>query len=187
MAVAAPSRARRTNAAARKVATPARVPPAGRRAAAPERRRDSPSRPTLRVVSDARVVAQRRRRSLRALLLLVGFVMAASLFALAAFHAMLASGQAELDQIEQDVAEAQGRYEQLRLDVAELEAPDRIVREAQERLGMVPPPNITYLTPSEAVAAEVGQAAADDSPPTSTEAGDRAAWGAIKPYLSGRP
>lgn len=177
MAVAAPARTRRattaTTAKPRSAAAPARIPPADRR---------------LRVVSDQRVVTARRRRHLRAIALLVGFVMAASLFALAAFHAMLASGQAGLDTIEQQVSDAQARYEQLRLEVAQLEAPSRIVGEAKQRLGMVPPPAVTYLTPSEAVAAEVGQAAATDSPPTdSSEAGDRAAWGAIKPYLSGRP
>jgi hypothetical protein len=52
----------------------------------------------------------------------------------------------------------------------------------------VPPPNITYLTPSDAVASELSaQAAAGDPSSTPAEAGDRAAWGAIKPYLNGRP
>ena len=123
---------------------------------------------------------------MRALLVLVGVVMIISLFALAAFHAMLASSQADLDRLEQRVSDAQAHYEQLRLDVAELEAPSRIVREAQERLGMVPPPGVTYLTPSEAVSSEVGQAAVDP-PPTSSEAGEWAAWATVKPYLSGRP
>ena len=123
---------------------------------------------------------------MRALLVLVGVAMLVTLFALAAFHAMLASGQADLDRLEQRVSDAQAQYERLRLDVAELEAPSRIVREAQERLGMVPPPGVTYLTPSEVVSAEVGQAAVDPSP-TSSEAGEWAAWATVKPYLSGRP
>lgn len=188
--MAAPARARRAVAPgtprtpgpppnARKVA-PARVPPPGRRQVA------SPPARHLRVVSDARVVAARRRRRLRAMLILSGFVMAVSLFALAAFHAMLAEGQADLDTIEQQVSDAQARYESLRLQVAELESPSRIVREAQERLGMVPPPGVTYLTPSEAVSAEVGQAAADSSM-TPSESSDFSAWASIKPYLSGRP
>jgi cell division protein FtsL len=175
MAVAAPARARRAPAPKKQQQAPARVP-----STAPAERR-------LRVVSDQRVIAAKRRRALRALVLGVGAVMMGALFALAAFHAMLASGQAELDKIEDRVSDAQARYEQLRLDVAELESPSRIVREAQERLGMVPPPDVTYLTPSEAVAAEVGQAAALDRPLTNSEAGDRAAWAAVKPYLSGRP
>src|SRR5205085_8213535 len=85
----------------------------------------------------------------------------------------------------QRVSDAQAHYESLRLEVAELEAPSRIVREAQERLGMVPPPGVTYLTPSETATKEVGDAAASDSP-TSAE-GDWTAWATIKPYLSGRP
>lgn len=180
MAAPAPARARRTAVSrgtpptpVRKVAAPVRVPPADRR--------------HLRVVSDARVVAARRRRRLRGMLVLTGVIMAGSLFALAAFHAMLASGQADLDRIELQVSDAQARYEALRLQVAELEAPSRIVREAQERLGMVPPPGVTYLTPSEASVDAVGQAAADDASITSDEAADRAAWATVKPYLSGRP
>jgi cell division protein FtsL len=136
-------------------------------------------------VSDARIVAARRRRRMRAGIITTFVVLMGILFALAAFHAMLASQQAELDRLDARVNEARSDYEQLRLDVAELEAPSRIVREAQERLGMVPPPDVTYLTPSETVVAEVDQAAAGDPPSTSTEAGDRAAWGAIKPYLTG--
>ena len=182
MAAPAPARTRRaaSSAAARKPA-PVRVPPADRRLAEPPRRH-------LRVVSDARVVAARRRRRLRGVLVLSGMVMAASLFALAAFHAMLASGQADLDRVEQRVSDAQARYESLRLQVAELEAPSRIVREAQERLGMVPPPGVTYLTPSEASTEAVGQAAAADSSTLAgDESGDRAAWASVKPYLTGRP
>jgi cell division protein FtsL len=172
MAAPAPARARR--APITKKAAPARVPPADRR--------------HLQVVTDARLVAQRRRRRLRGLVILTGVVMAASLFSLAAFHAMLAKAQADLDKVEEQVSDAQARYETLRLDVAELEAPDRIVREAQERLGMVPPPGVTYLTPSEQVTDEVGvAAAAPDTSSTDGSAAERAPWAAVKPYLSGRP
>lgn len=120
------------------------------------------------------------------MLALVGTVGIVALFVLAAFHAMLASGQAQLDQLESRVGDAQARYQSLRLQKAQLEAPNRIVGEARERLGMMPPPGVTYLTPSEAVTQEVGQAAVNP-PPTSTDAGDRAAWATVKPYLSGRP
>jgi hypothetical protein len=100
---------------------------------------------------------------------------------------MLASGQADLDRVEQQVSDAQARYESLRPQVAELEAPSRIVREAQERLGMVPPPGVTYLTPSEATTEAVGEAAAADATVTVDDGGDRAAWATVKPYLTGRP
>lgn len=178
--MAAPARARARRAPVARKPAPVRVPPADRRRAEAPRRH-------LRVVTDARVVAARRRRRLRGMLVLSSIVMAGVLFALAAFHAMLASGQAELDRIESRVSDAQAQYESLNLRVAELEAPSRIVREAQERLGMVPPPGVTYLTPSAATADAVGQAAAHDSSLTSGEAGDRAAWATVKPYLTGRP
>lgn len=184
--MAAPATARARRAPVRKAA-PVRVPPADRR------RVEAPPRRHLRVVNpdspanQSRAAAARRRRRLRAMLVLSGIVMTGSLFALAGFHAMLASGQADLDRIEQRVSDAQARYEGLRLQVAELEAPSRIVREAQERLGMVPPPGVTYLTPSQAATEAVGQAAALDSSLTSSEARDWAAWASVKPYLSGRP
>ena len=173
MSPAAPARARRA-APARRVSAPAPVssPPADRR--------------HLRVVDDVRVNASRRRRRARGTLALVGTVGIVALFALAAFHAMLASGQAQLDQLESRVSDAQARYESLRLDKAQLESPNRIVSEARDRLGMVPPSGVTYLTPSEAVTQEVAQAAVN-LPPPSTDAGDRAAWSTVKPYLSGRP
>jgi cell division protein FtsL len=123
----------------------------------------------------------------RALLVFGGLVLVASLFALAAFHAMLATGQAKIDHLETRVGDAQAQYERLRLQVAELEAPERIVREAQERLGMVPPPGVTYLTPSQSVTDEVGRSSALDATASSVDAGDRAAWATVKPYLSGRP
>ena len=132
-------------------------------------------------------VVPARTRPRRAGVLLLGVFLAASLFALAAFHAMLATGQVEIDRIERQVSDAQARYERLRVDVAALEAPARIVREAQERLGMVPPSDVTYLTPSEAVSAEVEELAIAEGEPAPTDGGDRAAWATVKPYLTGRP
>jgi len=173
----APVRARRATAPARRApaARPARTPapPAGR----PRRH--------LAVVDDTRAKVARRRRRARALVLLGGVFVVGSLFALAASHAYLATGQSRLDELERDVADAQARYQSLRLDVAELEAPERIVREAQERLGMVPPPDVTYISPSAATADEMDAASAPS--PTSTEAGERAAYATMKPYLTGRP
>ena len=40
---------------------------------------------------------------------------------------------------------AQAENQRLRLDVARLESPSRIVAEAQARLGMVPPAVVIYL------------------------------------------
>lgn len=182
--VAAPVRARRATTTARAgLATPLRTPPAERRrvGTADEVRRH------LRVVDDARAAADRRHRRVRALVMLSSAFLTISLFALAAFHAMLASGQARLDELERRVSDAQAQYESLRLEVAELEAPSRIVREAQERLGMVPPPDVTYLSPSGQLVEEVSQGANGPDPSlTYNEATDRAPWATVKPYVSGR-
>lgn len=160
---------------------PARRPDADRPARSPLA--DRPRR-HLTVVDEKRLTIAKRRRRMRALVIGSSVLLVLGLFALAASHAMLASGQARLDDLTAEVDDAQARYQALRLDVAELEAPDRIVREAQERLGMVLPSDVTYLSPSAAMADEVGAAAAAPSP-TSGEAGERAAYASVKPYLTG--
>ena len=52
-----------------------------------------------------------------------------------------------VDRLEAQVTAAQAENQRLRLDVARLESPARIVAEAQARLGMVPPPAVVYLPP----------------------------------------
>jgi cell division protein FtsB len=79
-------------------------------------------------------------------------------FALAGAHAVLVSGQDRLDHLESDVDAARARYAESRLQVAELEAPERIVREAKDRLGMVQPDRVIYLSPDPALVAAVGGA-----------------------------
>lgn len=148
-------------------------------AISPARRPQAPARPRLRVVDDARLVAAHRRRRMRLVVTLAAVGATGCLFLLAAFNAMLVSGQGRLDRLEQQVAEAQSQYSANRLRVAELESPDRIVRVAQDRLGMVPPPDVTYLTPSEAMADEVGRP--QDDPGTTGDGGR--SWAAVKPYL----
>lgn len=161
-------------------------------AAAPVRRRpvprhERPARPApprLRIVDDARLRAAQRRRRMRLVVAVAAVVTTASLFALAAFNAMLVSGQGRLDQLERSVTEAQSQYSANRLRVAELEAPEHVIEAARDRLGMVPPPEVKYLTPSEPVAEEVrGTAPATPSP----KADSGTSWAAAKPYLSSRP
>ena len=77
-------------------------------------------------------------------------ILFASLFGLAVFHTVLVQGQAQLDRLDARVASQEATAQELRLGVAELEAPSRIVAEAQDRLGMVSPAAITYLMPSPA-------------------------------------
>ncbi|MEO7837438.1 MAG: hypothetical protein ABIS21_07340 [Acidimicrobiales bacterium] len=94
---------------------------------------------------------------------LVSVAVVASLFGLVASHVMLTQGQFRLDRLRARAATEQSRYERLRLQVAELESPSRIVASAQERLGMVPPQSVIYLSPAGAVSAPAGGSAAGGS------------------------
>ena len=145
--------------------------------------------PHLRLVDDrtpSPAVARRRRRLLLAAAALLA---CASLFALAAFQAVLVSNQAELDRLAGRAEEEQARFQRLRLEVAQLESPERIVAVAQERLGMVPPAGVTYLSPSGVVSGEIeAAAAADDDAAATPDGGTRGqSWATVKPYLNDAP
>lgn len=107
-------------------------------------------RPPLRVVDPVprHRVRPSVRRHPRLLPAAAAVAVAAALFGLVAAHALLAQGQFRLQDLERRADVEQARYERLRLDVARLEAPARVVSVAQERLGMVPPAAVTYLSPS---------------------------------------
>lgn len=183
MAAPAPAPARTRPAVARpQVGRPAPRPVPGPGAAAPRRRPEAPApRPRLRLVDDARLKAAQRRRRTRLIVVAAAFVATGLLFALAAFNAVLVSGQGRLDDLERRVSEAQSEYSANRLRAAELESPDRIVSEAQERLGMVPPDRVTYLTPSGDMAAQAGTDGADGREKDTAEG---PSWAAAKPYLT---
>lgn len=111
-----------------------------------------------------------------------------ALFGVAVSHAMLIESQMDLEQLDERASSEQARYERLRLDVAQLESPDRIIREAQDRLGMVPADDVVWLTPDQPAPADEGQGEGDgtgedgetrDTPATS--------WADIKPYLEPAP
>lgn len=153
---------------------PIRAPGALRAAPAPAP--DPSRRPTLRLV-DGRLDPRRGRRGP---LIAAAVVVVLALFGVVVCHALLVPGQVRLDGVEVDVTEQQARYQALRLEVAELEAPGRIVAEAQDRLGMVSPETITYLT-----AVGPGRAAADAPVATSAQ-GAGAPWTAVKPLLGGQ-
>lgn len=163
--------------------TPERVPP---------RRGPGPAPVTLRPSTEQRVRPQPRatpgplrsseinRRQLgRRVATWTGVVAVAALFGLAAAHAVLVADAARLDQLEAEVDRQSVRYADDRLDVARLESPERVVREAQDRFGMVLPERIVYLTPS------TPPPAATAPTPSPGGAGDRAGepWTTIKPFL----
>jgi hypothetical protein len=104
------------------------------------------------------------------------------LFALAGTHTLLVQGQIRLDALGDEVSAEQARYQELRLRVAELEAPSRVVAAAQERLGMVPPAQLVYLSPTEPVPAGPAVAAGPTGATPAEQAGDDA-WTVIKPLL----
>ena len=100
--------------------------------------------PHLRLVPDADP-ARRRRALARTCTVLAVVLTAAGLFFVVFLHVLLTQGQADLDRLRAraEVEAAQNR--RLRVAVAELESPDRIVGVARGRLGMVPPATVTYL------------------------------------------
>ena len=106
-------------------------------------------------------------------------VVVISLVGLVVSHVALAQGQFRLERLRSEAAVEQARYERLRLQVAELEAPSRVVAAAQERLGMVPPPGVTYLSPS----GPSGQVPASRGRTQATAAQD---WPSVKRHLAER-
>jgi hypothetical protein len=137
--------------------------PARRRAVAPPRRRSVPpaapaARPALRG-APARARAGRGG----------SVVVVAVLFALVSavvFHVMLAQNQLQLDRLNSQIALEQRDYEQQRLTVSELSAPQRIIQEA-ERLGLVlpvQPPQYLFVPGAPPLASDAGATATTTLP-----------------------
>jgi cell division protein FtsL len=142
-----------------------------------------------------------RRANRRRLLVSLGIACVAVLcLGLVALHVLIAENQFRLDQLQQTAASQQEKYERLRLQVAQLEAPARIVSEAQGRLGMVQPGSVTYLPAVSSTSKSTrdvangtsGDAGANDPPGAASQGGlpapeGDADWPSVKPYLSGNP
>ena len=167
----------------------AAVPATRRSVAAPQPRRTPATRerrPQLRVVD-----APARHLNLGALTVLIVGAIFAVLFGLVVFHTLLLKNQQHLDQLDHQVTDAQARYQSLRLQVAQLEAPQRIIDVATTKLGMVPPEGTTYLTPTAgngagtSAGATQGEASTGDTTDTSDDASS--AWPQVKPYLGAAP
>ena len=106
-------------------------------------------RPELRVVrSEKREQVLRRRRRTVLVALALSALAALIVFGIVAAHVVLAQNQFALTGLEADSRNKQAEYERLRLEMSELESPSRIIVAAQQRLGMVSPSNVTYLSPS---------------------------------------
>ena len=111
----------------------------------PKRREAAPApRSHLRLVGDPRPKERRITRVLTAALVVASF---AGLFAIVALRVLLAQGQVDIDRLTTSIETQQAVQQDLRLAVAELEAPAQIVAAARQRLGMVTPATVTYLAP----------------------------------------
>ncbi len=162
--------------------------PAGR-AAEPERRH-------LRLVERPRRGPVYLRRLGLALLVASLTLLGLGLVAL---HALSAQDQFTLNQLQDQAASAQAAYQRLRLEVAQLEAPARIVSVAEGKLKMVQPGSVTYLpAPRPAAPGAASGPASGPSPAGASRGGTSgrgvvpaplgdADWPAIKPYLTPRP
>lgn len=149
--------------------------------------REREARPRLRLVRPSNRLKIRLTPRAGVTLTVLLFV---ALFGVAISHALLIESQSRLDQLDQEVAEEQARYEELRLDVAQLESPDRILAEAAEQ-GLVPPDEVVWLTPDQAAAAgetggeAEGEQAAGDGSAEDSDA--ETTWEDLKPYLGSAP
>jgi cell division protein FtsL len=158
-------------------------------AAHPSRRRElpeaAPRQPDLRIVPPAKPDAAGRRRRLRLAVGVAGTFIAAVVFGLVGIHVMLAQNQFRLDRLNTRAADQEAQYQRLRLQVDQLEAPQRIVATAEGKLGMVPPAGVTYLTPSAPVSVP-GPATAPTTTIPATGHGPQE-WAAVKPQLAAHP
>ncbi|MBW3555597.1 MAG: hypothetical protein KY454_01535 [Actinobacteria bacterium] len=142
-----------------------------------------------------RLAEASRRRRVRRLAVAATVAGALCLFGVVVAHVVLTQNQFRLDQLRARSASQQADYDRLRLQVAELESPRRIVADAQQRLGMVTPPKVVYLAPTpeqpgEGAVAPAGPAATAGTHALAPAAGSDAAgstaggWSTVKPHLA---
>jgi cell division protein FtsL len=102
-------------------------------------------RPDLRIVVEGELSARARHRRRRFALVASAIIACASLFGVVASHVVLTEGQLELERLQTRASTERSRNARLRLEVAELEAPGRIVYTAVMN-GMEPSKHATPLT-----------------------------------------
>lgn len=161
------------------------APATGAATPAPARRPPPP----LRVVGPGELSAPARRRRARLRAVSVLVLVGAALFGLVASHVVLTQGQFRLERVRARAAAEEARYERLRLQVAELESPARIVTAAQQRLGMVAPRKVTYLpAPPSTRGPDPGPSAgAGGRRPAPRQGTGTQAWSQVKRHLASRP
>jgi len=115
-------------------------------------RRVASARPPLKVVPRGPRTGWSRRARRRMVVVGAALFSLAVVFGLVLVHVRLTTNEMRLTSLQSQLSQAQEQNLRLRLDVAKLESPARIVATAQQ-LGMVSPPSITYLTAVSAVSA----------------------------------
>jgi cell division protein FtsL len=150
-----------------------------------KKRPTPPTGPSVRQLHQRRLERSRVRggprrgpapdRPLRLALVATAVLTVGTIFGAAIFHVLLIQSEFRLDQLNKEAAKEEARYESLRLDVAQLSAPDRVVAAAQERLGMVVPPAVAYLMAPAPNADEPLSGAAESE------------WSKVKPHLAAQP
>lgn len=102
-----------------------------------------PRRPQLHVLPEPPHV--RARRLCRLFTALSGLAVCFGLFGVVGLHVLLAQGQGDVQRLSEEVRQQEEEQQRLRLQVAELGSPARIVSEARQRLGMVSPSTVVSL------------------------------------------
>jgi cell division protein FtsL len=105
-----------------------------------------PARTPLRVLPTEHIERRTRRRRARLTLTVAASLVAGSLLGVVAVNVMIAQDQLRLDRLDAQRNAALDHRGQLQLQVAQLQSPARIVAQAEQRLGMVVPSKLTYLS-----------------------------------------
>lgn len=161
------------------VLDPVRSAPARQRPRPAPPVKRAPARPDLRVVREGERREADRARLVRQLVAAGAIIAALCLFGVVVFHVQLTQNQFRLDKLQEESLERQAEYDRLRLEVAELESPDRVIAAAQA-LGMVSPPKVTYLAPT------IEEPGDTDTPALRADQssdGD-SSWSTVKPHLA---
>lgn len=106
------------------------------------RHKEAPARPQLRVVERRSRIAGFRISNKVFVGYLIGFV---ALFGAIVMRADMAATQLKLNAMNSRLSSMQTQHERLKLELASLEAPSRIVTYAEKNLGMVYPSQVGYL------------------------------------------
>lgn len=96
---------------------------------------------------DLTVVAEQRRRANARLGLLFGLGVFLVMFVMLASYTLVIDQQRTLDSLNRQITTEQHDAQDLNAQIAELQSPVRITRDAASLLGMVPAPTPVYLEP----------------------------------------